>query len=104
MPHSGALPEVPPGSPSPGTVPVSPLPADSPLAPRPPPAADGAADDDDEADESLVLGEEGFTPLSEWGAADLSRFVSRLGTDALYQRAASLVFHYGLDGLTLMVT
>jgi hypothetical protein len=33
----------------------------------------------------------------------VSTFVATLGTDALYQRAAALIFHFGLDGFTLQV-
>jgi hypothetical protein len=54
-------------------------------------------------DESLVAGEDNFVPLSAWTAEDLSKFVAALGTDVLYQRAAALIFHFGLDGFTLEV-
>jgi len=89
--HRGALPDVegdeasPPPQPAPGL----------------PPAAAAAAAAATE--ESLLAGEEGFSPLEEWSSEDLSRFVARLGTDSLYQRAAARIFHFGLDGLTLMV-
>lgn len=54
-------------------------------------------------DESLLAGEKNFVPLSAWTAEDLSKFVAKLGTDILYQRAAALIFHFGLDGFTLEV-
>ena len=50
-----------------------------------------------------MAGEENFVPLSAWTAEDLSNFVAKLGTDVLYQRAAALIFHFGLDGFTLEV-
>lgn len=55
------------------------------------------------AEESLLAGEARFVPLSAWAAGDVSTFVAALGTDALYQRAAALIFHFGLDGFTLQV-